>query len=395
MTGSLFYWLRFAGLAFAFLLICSNSWSESHLAAWTWTNGSAGKFNILIGLEQTADSGCVAVGEEKEQNIGTGFAVRLSSRGDTAWVKRFPDSFFLCVAATGDSGFVLAGISNPTQDSRSACLARIDKWGDTLWSRTWRLGYDTNIGDLLMTPDGGFFAVGHVRYMVNDSTDALLLRFDAHGDTLWSRTFGGRDEDSFSRIQLSKDGGMFLYGVTRSVGSGLQDFYVVRADSNGGTLWERAFGTEFEETNGDAIADGDGGLVICGYIDQSEYPAPGIVTKVDTKAIVIRVNSQGNEVWRQTYGGKRDEDWTCRNIVSAPFGYIVNVGIKGIPGLMAMNLDGDSLWVKSRIIDRVAPGFRMIRARDGGLVLCGAMPTKASADWEMFIAKVAPTDLVK
>jgi hypothetical protein len=387
MTMSLSFGQRVATLLLGCLFCCSCSRTEPHHAAWVWAYGHAGHFDIAYNLVQTSDSGFVAAGSQNEGPYRTGVAARLSSRGDTVWMKTFPGSVLACVAATGDSGFMLAGHSGPAPGTRSAYLLRLGHAGNTLWSRTWRFGRDASIGDIHLTSDGGFFAAGESSDLIGDSAEALLVRFDAQGDTVWTRTFGGRNKDYFARIQVAADGGLYLYGITASFGSGQEDLYVVRTDSAGRRLWERAYGTASRESNGDAVAGADGSLLICGYVSRGGGR---------NQALLINVDAQGNEIMRRTFGGEPGADWMCGSVVRSPFGYIAGVQVNGFPGLLALNPRGDSIWVKPHITDRVAMPLRMVFAQSGALGISGGMPgRKVSADWEMFVASIPPTELGK
>ncbi|MBU0508717.1 hypothetical protein KKH27_07775 [bacterium] len=47
-------------------------------------------------------------------------------------------------------------------------------------------------------------------------------------DTLWTRTYGGREPDAAASFQRTADGGFILAGYTWSFGAGYTDFYLVK-----------------------------------------------------------------------------------------------------------------------------------------------------------------------
>ncbi|MFA5033190.1 MAG: hypothetical protein WC614_09230 [bacterium] len=64
-------------------------------------------------------------------------------------------------------------------------------------------------------------------------------------DTLWTKTFGGANNEFGYSVQSASGGsdtGFIIAGSTYSFGAGLVDVYLVRVNSSGDTLWTRTFG---------------------------------------------------------------------------------------------------------------------------------------------------------
>ncbi len=60
-----------------------------------------------------------------------------------------------------------------------------------------------------------------------------LLRIDANGDLIWSRTFGGSQTDHGWSVRQTIDGGFIIAGYTRSFGSVNEDVYLIKTDQMG------------------------------------------------------------------------------------------------------------------------------------------------------------------
>jgi hypothetical protein len=59
--------------------------------------------------------------------------------------------------------------------------------------------------------------------------DFYLVKTDSHGDSLWTRTYGGDMDDYASCVRQTTDGGYILAGYTYSFGVGHEDImYVVK-----------------------------------------------------------------------------------------------------------------------------------------------------------------------
>ena len=70
----------------------------------------------------------------------------------------------------------------------------------------------------------------------------------AQPDTLWGRWYGGGQADNGYAVQQTLDGGFVIAGETYSFGAGGYDFYLIRTDSTGDTLWTRTYGGVQDET---------------------------------------------------------------------------------------------------------------------------------------------------
>jgi hypothetical protein len=143
-------------------------------------------------------------------------------------------------------------------------LLRTDSLGDSVWAKLYG-GPRVNLCyDAVETPDGGFAVAGDYEYP-DGQDDFYLVRTDAGGDTLWTRTYGGQGNNGVRQIELTDDGGFVLAGVASELGDGTGSAYLVRTDSDGDTLWTRTYGTPQVEQCTAMRRTSDGGYVMAGY----------------------------------------------------------------------------------------------------------------------------------
>jgi hypothetical protein len=154
--------------------------------------------------------------------------------GDTLWTKTFggaSDDRGNSVQQTADGGYVVAGWTlSCFPDSALFYLIKTNAGGDTLWTKTiggpgWaEAGAVEDVGD-------GYVIVGGCGVAPN--IDVYLVRTDVDGDTLWTRTFGGPSFDLGYSVQQTADHGYIIGGQAYSFGAGLSDFYLIKTDSSG------------------------------------------------------------------------------------------------------------------------------------------------------------------
>jgi len=53
------------------------------------------------------------------------------------------------------------------------------------------------------------------------------------------KTYGGTNVDSAFSLVHTRDGGYAIAGLTKSFGVGLDDFWLVKTDSNGNIMWDQ------------------------------------------------------------------------------------------------------------------------------------------------------------
>ncbi|HEX7343444.1 MAG TPA: hypothetical protein VF398_04220, partial [bacterium] len=171
----------------------------------------------------------------------------------------------------------------------------------------------------------------------------VLLAGAAHadeGDSLWSHTYGGIDGEAAHSIIPSGDGGYLLAGWTASFGAGPSDMWLVKVDAQGDSLWSRTYGGSGNEDVGAIIPSGDGGFLLAG--GTNSFGAG------QADMWLLKVNAQGDSLWSHTYGGSQN-DWAYAIIPSGDGGFLLlgetysfSVGDGGV-WLMKVDAQGNFL----------------------------------------------------
>ena len=93
------------------------------------------------------------------------------------------------------------------------------------------------------TTDGGYIICGS-RVDYTEIGDVYLIKTDNNGDSIWTKTFGGVEDDQSYSVQQTTDGGYIITGYTESFGNGNgeQDVWLIKTDSQGDSIWTKTFG---------------------------------------------------------------------------------------------------------------------------------------------------------
>ncbi|MFN5318448.1 MAG: PKD domain-containing protein [Bacteroidia bacterium] len=275
------------------------------------------------------------------------------------------------VVETADGGYAVCGrtFSFGTGGWEGYVL-KLNAIGDTVWTKTYGNTQYDEIQDINPTTDGGFILTGHT-WTTDFAGDLYLIKLSANGLVQWDYTYGGSTGDAdkgYSVIQTI-DGGYVVCGSTETFGAGGSDIYVIKTNSSGDINWTRTVGTAGAQEVARCVRQtSDGGYVLSGYTDGG---GAGLLD-----AYLIRLNSSGDVLWTKTYGGGgSDFAYTVEETSDAGFilGATTNsFGAGGWDGyLLKTNSTGALQWSKTLGLsgeDRVQSARQ---CADGGYILCG------------------------
>ena len=190
----------------------------------------------------------------------------LGQAPDVLWTETFGGSdneVGYSVQQTTDGGYIIAGSTESFgAGNADVWLVKTDASGDTLWTKTFG-GSELDIGySVQQTLEGGYIIAG---VSFSFGADVWLIKTDASGDTLWTKTFGGSDRDRSYSVQQTTDGGCIITGYTRSFGAGNEDVWLVKTDASGDTLWTKTIGGIDTDRGYSVQQTTDGGYIIVGH----------------------------------------------------------------------------------------------------------------------------------
>jgi len=240
----------------------------------TWGEG----FAVL----EMPDKGFAIAGAQGSSMSASTYNMRLIKtdiNGDVLWTSDFggnDEDRAYDMAIAPDQGFVLTGFTKSTgAGGKDLFIVKTDANGNQEWEKTY--GYETDeLGySITNAADGGYFIAGKT-YRYDGSGDLWFMKVDARGDSLWTRIYGGDRRDEVGQVHRTADGG-YIFAGTRGHALSLgyiTNIYVIRFDAGGDTLWTREIGSDdYWETGGDILEQDDGTFLLVGYYRNKEYIA--------------------------------------------------------------------------------------------------------------------------
>ncbi len=265
-------------------------------------------------------------------------------------------------------------------------LLKLNSAGDTIWTATYG-GDSTEYGyDIQQTTDGGYILVGSTRSFGSGKRDVYLVKVDSVGQTVWSRTYGGADNDEGCSVRVTGDG-YIICGTTSSRGAGYSDLYLIRTNTVGDTLWTKTFGGVGGES-GSAVREVTGG----GFV---AVGSTGSFGEGYSSIYLVRVDASGDSLWAVTLGGDKADFGS--GIEIAPDGGFVIIGSTASYGsgysdayLIKTDLAGVPTWQQTFGGSNDDRGYSVRPTRDGGYVIAGTTESFGAQGIDIYIIR---TDL--
>jgi len=361
---------------------------------WTKTFGGL-YYDSGTDIQQTNDSGYIILGITYSYGQGiptynNAYLIKTDENGDTLWTKVYggPDhDACVSIQQTSDSGFIAAGATGPVYSVMDVYVIKTDENGDTLWTRTYGGPYQDGGKCIQQTSDDGYIVIGSTLLDAINGFNYFLVKTNAFGDTIWTRTYGRADFDLAYHGQQTNDDGYVMVGLTEGLGTDTSNVYMIKTDSIGDTLWTKIFGRPFTDEGYCIQQTSDDGYIISGLTKSSGGS--------NYDVYVVKTDSRGDTLWTKTYGGPGD-DVGSSVVQTIDGGYIIaghtsSFGAGNFDGyLIRLNSDGDSLWTQTF----GGPSYDMFssvrQTTDNGYIAVGLTRSFGSAEGDIYVVKIAP-----
>lgn len=282
---------------------------------------------------------------------------------------------------TTDHGFLAVGFSESFDNAIRAYLVRTDVDGDLVWQTVIPNGFRSFAYDVIRTSDDNFLITGSIRATPLEDFKAYLAKVDDNGNVLWLQIYGGDDrEDSYSVIETT-DGGYLLAGRTRSFGNGELDVFVVKTDTDGNELWSQTYGTPNNE-QANQIIEVAGGYVFVGQ--QQVFPP-------DNEILLTKIDTDGTEIWTENY--TFGNSIFGNNIIENAAGDLILIGSEPVNGIVILKTDnaGGLIWNDNYGGASEGQGNGLLLNEDGTIMAVGtSYPTLDNGD--IYLAKINDAD---
>lgn len=402
-----------------FFCLSINCYSQKIL--WEQTLGGNNS-EYLLDMIPTADNGFLLAGATQSYKGGDitterssnydAWLWKMKASGKKEWDLRIGgsgDNFLTSIAhTTKDGGFILGLTSSSNKDSykteeligkSDAWVIKLDAARNVLWQKVYGGTEKEQLVKVLPIAGGDYIVLinsnsssgGNKTVPYYGGEDIWVIRINAEGIIKWQRSFGGEYDDIGSDIIATSDKGFLIGGYSNSPISGNKtsdpygnnDYWVIKINAQGNTVWEKSYGAEGNDElkQIQEVAKDSYRLYGTSNSEVGTAKNSGLQSEVDYWSLLIDDNGEAKQELAYGYGTKN----FISNGVAKDDGMILLGGTtleKTKQGTKVnflgtlVNKEGDVLWEKSVSGKGENVLSKLIETRDGGYVFAGTSDSK-------------------
>ncbi len=297
---------------------------------WEKKYGGSG-FDKLSMIIRTADGGFVLMGQTNSSDLSASFGgtdlllLKINTNGTIIWEKIIGgagEDIANGLVVRSDGGFCIVGSTNSDFENNTKMpfskgwILRLDNAANIIWNKSVG-GSNTDILTKIVTaPDGMLLAIGNSQSASDDITtnnglaDGWLIKFDDAGNLLFSKNYGGSQNDRFSDILIAFDE-LLIIGETTSNdidindSFGGKDLWFVRTSDTGNLLASKNFGGCGNES-GQAILQKKDSLFVLG--NTNSIDGDFVASKGNSDMFIGLLNPNGELLESTVWGGNEYDE---------------------------------------------------------------------------------------
>ena len=305
---------------------------------WERSFGGTG-YESARDVVQTVDGGYIIAGETNSTDGGVvaGYGgtkdiwiLKLNAGGTLLWQKRYggtgldipnhihllDDGSFLLTASSSSNDGNITG-NHGTAGYTDGVLMKLDGNGSLLWTKCYGGSKNEELMDIEII-NGRTYLAGYANSTDGDippnqkNYDVWLLALDQNGNKIFSKVYGGSQNDVAYSMTQGINGTLTLAGYTTSTDGdvsgarGSQDYWIINVSAGGKLNWQKDMGGSDADYANSVITDTDGGYITGGISYSSNADVAGPLGEGDYW--VVKLSATGNLLWKQNIGGSGNDN---------------------------------------------------------------------------------------
>jgi hypothetical protein len=338
---------------------------------------------VLLTISIILTAGTAVVENNSAPKKITGTSVNVLP-ANLIWKKTYgvlgDDDRAYCALPTAEGYFIVGSSESNKTDVTVGWALMLNQDGNAVWNKTYLEGSGTELRFALNLTDG-FLLVGN-EFLSSGNMNGFVAKIDELGNLIWSKTISGNGSDEFYSAFAATDGFVLLGLNTKNAGEQSQA-YVVKIDTNGNIIWDKTFSFAADSVAKAGVQAPDGNYMVSGYADPRGQG--------DFSFLLMKIDSDGNVLWNQTYGATGSQEATA--ITEASDGFVIAGNTQAPDGNMhawviKVDLNGTLLWTTTAGGKNADSPSCIVLSGDGGYLVGGFTFSFGAGNRDFWLFKI-------
>lgn len=317
------------------------------------------------------------------QPIINGTAVNVLP-ANVIWAKTYGvlgDNDRAYYALSTDYGYLVVGSSESNSTGVTIGIAlMLDAIGNEIWNQTFLYGSGTELR-FAVNYTNGFLLIGN-EFLSSGGVNGYVARIDYRGDLIWQTAIAGNETQKFYSAFASSDG-FVLLGLSSPNGGVSSKALVVKINADGNVIWEKTYSFASDTVVRTGVLAPDGNYVVSGFTDTrgtSNYDF-----------LLMKINPSGDLVWSRTYGDNGTQE--AYSMVEAANGFIMvgdtqSIGANIHALVVKVDWNGSMIWTKTVGGKNADSPSYIACSRDGGYLVSGFTFSFGAGNRDFWLFKI-------
>lgn len=294
----------------------------------------------------------------------------------------------VAIIQTIDEGYIEVGHSESfgSDNDLDIYVVRTDVDGTLVWSNIYDEGNVEQASDIIQLEDESFLVLGFINEVDGIQgtlpEQVYLIKLSPTGELLWTKRFENNDlSQRGKKIIPTTDGGYAIVGTTETVDNH-NDALLIKLDANIEEEWRQTYGGQFSDL-GRGLAQVEDGYILASNSKPDMSP--------DSDVAIYHLDENGDIISHELYGTSNDNE-AINDLIKTDDGIIFVGSSDNFNNgyIIKSDFNGDTLWtreVNASDYDDILNGLTV--TKDGSLVAVGqSVPTPSTV--AVLLVKFSP-----
>jgi len=273
-----------------------------------------------------------------------GIILKSSNSGIQIWNKTFGgagDDIGKDVCTDSNDNIYIIGTLGdyPIAGQEKIIVLKYNSSGHLHWNRTWSGMSSANGRSIAIDSEDNIYIAGFAGDFPNDF---VLIKYSISGVKIWQRIWGGSGDEGRYGVDIAIDlyDNIYIAGYTTSFGAGSSDAVLIKYDKHGNQKWNKTWGGGSIDGAEAIITDSKNNIFIAGYTDSFS-------TNDYRNLFIAKYNHSGTLIWNKTWIGIGGV--SCKDMIVDSKDNIILTGntydsMTGFVFLLMYDREGNVLW---------------------------------------------------